>query len=59
MESLTSLQGCSWCILQPQPSEQRKLKKAEEHVGDDYPNCNWSTWNGRQRLGEKTGGIGN
>ena len=29
-----------------------------EYEGDGDANCSWCTWNGSQRLGEKTGGLG-
>ena len=37
----------------------RELKKAVEHEGDGYTDCNWCTWNDLQRLGKKTDGIEN
>ena len=30
-----------------------------EHVGDGDTNYSWSTWNGTQRIGKKTGTIRN
>ena len=36
-----------------------KKKKSMQHEGDSNTSCNWRTWNGPQRLGKKTGRVGN
>ena len=37
----------------------QRIEKPVEHEGNNDTNCHRSTWNGLQRLGKKTGGIGN
>ena len=37
----------------------RELKKSVEHESDDYTNCNWCSWYSQQRIGTRTGGLGN
>ena len=37
----------------------RELKKAVEYESDDYTNCNWWSWYTHQRIGIRTGWLGN
>ena len=37
----------------------RKLKNTEEHESDSYTNCNWFSWYRHQRIGKRSGGLGN
>ena len=37
----------------------RELNKTMEHESDGDTNCNWYTWNDSQRLGKRTGRVGN
>ena len=37
----------------------RELKKTVEHKKDGYTNCNWCSWYCHQRIGTRTGGLGN
>ena len=30
-----------------------------EHESDNYTNCNWCSWYSHQRIGTRTGGLGN
>ena len=30
-----------------------------EHESDDYTNCDWCSWYSKQRIGTRTGGLGN
>ena len=30
-----------------------------EHESDDYTSCNWCSWYSHQRIGTKSGGLGN
>ena len=36
----------------------RELKKAMEHAGDNYTNCNWCVWNSNKRITKRIGGLG-
>ena len=33
--------------------------KKQEHESDDYTNRNWCSWYSHQRIGTRTGGLGN
>ena len=33
--------------------------KTVEHESDGYTNCNWYPWSSHQRIGTRTGGLGN
>ena len=35
------------------------IEKTEEHESDGENNCNWSFWYSHQRIGTRTGGLGN
>ena len=37
----------------------QRIEKAVEDEGDGYSNCDWCTSNGPQRLGKRTGNLGN
>ena len=37
----------------------KKTEKTVEHESDDYTNCNWCSWYSQQRIGTRTGGLGN
>ena len=53
MGSLTPLQRCSRCILQPQPTgpgSYQRTKKDVEHEGDRDTSSNCLIWNGPQGL---------
>ena len=36
----------------------QRAEKVRVHEGDGNTNCSWCTWNGHERLGKKTGIIG-
>ena len=36
-----------------------ELKKTVEHEIDGYTNCNWCPWYSHQRIGSRTGELGN
>ena len=36
-----------------------KIEKIVEHENDDDTNCNWSVWYSHQRIGTRTGRLGN
>ena len=35
------------------------IEKTVEQESDSYINCNWSSWYSHQRIGTRTGGLGN
>ena len=35
------------------------IEKAVEHEDDHCPNCNWCSWYCYQKIGTRTGGLGN
>ena len=37
----------------------RELKKTVEYERDDHTNCNWCFWYSHQKIGTRTGGLGN
>ena len=37
----------------------RELNKTVEHESDGSTNCNWCSWYNQQRIGIRTGGLGN
>ena len=37
----------------------RELKKTVEYESDDYTHCNWCSWYSHQKIGTRTGGLGN
>ena len=37
----------------------KELKKIVEHESDGYTNCNWCSWYSHERIGFRTGGLGN
>ena len=37
----------------------RELKKTMEYESDNYTYCNWCSWYSHQRIGTRTGGLGN
>ena len=38
---------------------ERELNKTVKHESDVYTSCNWCSWYSHQRIGTKTGGLGN